>query len=145
MEGFPKPHDFAKEQDLQIDLIAHYLWNITVAHSLDHYSFGNLNIRKVPLRLRQRPPRKNEVFKLDLKKLCSFWDYGKHEMANTLFFRPSLVTSLLKTQYDFGKRNKDLQKYVIEFKNNLKELDARLKKENLQFIPLEEIAASIQY
>src|SRR5690606_18801249 len=65
VEGFPTEKVFAKDAELQIDLIAHYLWNITVAHSLDHYSFGNLDIRKVPLRLREKPPKKGDHLKLN--------------------------------------------------------------------------------
>lgn len=145
VKGFPTATRFMKDREIQVDYITHYLWTITVAHSLDHYSFGKLDIRKIPLRLREAPPKENDTKKINLKSLTRFWDNGKYEMANILFFKPSLVTSLINTKYDFKERNKKLQPIVKEFKENLKKLDKKLKKDKMQFIPLEEIAASIQY
>lgn len=143
--GFPKGEEVKKNTELRDRTIAFYLYDITVSHSIDHYSYGNMDLRKIPLRLRQAPPCKGSSLKLNRKKLTKFWDYGKYRMANMLFFSPTTVTSLIKTQYNFGKRSSVIDPIVRDFKVELKKLDKELEEKNMQYIPLDEIAASIQY
>ena len=66
-------------------------------------------------------------------------------MANKLFFSPTTVTSLIGTKYDFGNRSKAIDPLVAKFKNDLESLDKELKDAGIQYIPLKDIAASIQY
>ncbi|MAF79030.1 MAG: hypothetical protein CME60_12785 [Halobacteriovoraceae bacterium] len=139
--GFPNGDEIFKEDRL-IKAVAMYLWNVSVAHSVDHYNYGNMDIRKVPLRIRQAPPHKG-VDLMDRKKLTKFWDYGKYEMARILFFRANEVTCLIDCQYDFQEEH--LQSRVAQFKSHLHQIDIETKEEGIQFIPLSKIAASIQY
>lgn len=143
--NFPSGKQIINDNELLIETVAYFLFDITVSHSIDHYSYGNMDLRKIPLRLRHPAPTKEKKIKLNRRKLTTFWDYGKYRMANILFFRPTTVTSLINTEYDFGKRNKKLQSVVKEFHKELRELDKKLQDEGIQFIPLDKVAASIQY
>lgn len=143
--GFPAGADLVKDRELMVSAIAYYLFDVSVGHTVDHYNFGKMNIRKIPMRLRQAPPKKGEKIVLKREKLTTFWDYGKYEMARRLFFKESTKTRLIDAVYDFGKRNPQLQKHVEEFKADLIKIDEQLKKEKAQFTPIKDIAASIQF
>jgi hypothetical protein len=138
--GFPDSKDVAKRGAL-IDAVAYYFWDVTMGHSVDHYNYGKMNIRQVPLRMRSPVPGKEQL-ECNYKKLNTFWDYGKYKMAQILFFGPSNVTTLIDTEYDLPS---DLQIHVQNFKKELRQTAERLKNEGKLYIPLEEIAASIQY
>ncbi len=143
--GFPKGTELVRDRELLISTVAYYLFDVSVGHTVDHYDFGNMNIRKIPMRLRHAPPKKGEKLTLDRKKLTKFWDFGKYEMARRLFFKETTKTRLIDAVYDFGKRNPELQKHVKVFKDELYKVDEKLKKDKAQFTPINDIAASIQF
>lgn len=142
---FPDGEKILANQELFVSTVAYFLFDVSVGHTVDHYNYGHMNIRKIPLRIRQAPPKKGMPIKMDRKKLTKFWDFGKYEMARRLFFDASTKTALINTQYNFGHRNEKLQKVVAQFKLDLREVDANLRAKGQQFIPLEKIAASIQF
>lgn len=143
--GFPKGPELVRDRQLLISTVAYYLFDVSVGHTVDHYDYGNMNIRKIPMRLRQAPPKNGEKITLSRKKLMTFWDFGKYEMARRLFFKESTKTRLIDSVYDFGRRNKDLQKVVVDFQNELRVVDKKLQADNAQFTPIDDIAASIQF
>jgi hypothetical protein len=143
--GFPKGPELIRDRELLISTVAYFLFDVSVGHTVDHYNFGNMDIRKIPMRLRQAPPVKGEKIVINRKRLTTFWDFGKYEMARRLFFMETTKTRLIDTVYNFGKRNDKLQKYVVEFKNELRAVDKKLAAENAQFTPIDDIAASIQF
>lgn len=143
--NFPKGVELVRDRELLISTVAYYLFDVSVGHTVDHYNFGNMDIRKIPMRLRQPPPKKGDIIKIDRKKLMTFWDFGKYEMARRLFFKATTKTKLIDSVYDFGRRNNKLQGVVTEFKAELRAVDAKLKADNAQFTPIDDIAASIQF
>nr|BDT28965.1 lipoxygenase [Bacteriovorax sp. HI3] len=143
--GFPKGVELVRDRELLISTVAYYLFDVSIGHTVDHYNYGNMDIRKIPLRLRHAPPKAGEKVKIDRSKLTKFWDYGKYEMARRLFFKESTKTRLMDAEYDFGKRNTLLQKHVKDFKNELRAVDQKLKADKAQFAPIDDIAASIQF
>jgi hypothetical protein len=143
--GFPKGPELVRDRQLLISTVAYYLFDVSVGHTVDHYDYGNMNIRKISMRLRQAPPKNGEKITLSRKKLMTFWDFGKYEMARRLFFKESTKTRLIDSVYDFGRRNKDLQKVVVDFQNELRAVDKKLQADNAQFTPIDDIAASIQF
>ena len=145
MPGFPSGDDLFNDRELLIGTVAYYMFDISVGHTVDHYNYGRMNIRKIPLRIRQAPPKKDDKIQLKREKLTKFWDFGKYEMARRLFFDASTKTALIDSDYNFGKRNQNLQKVVSQFKKELREVDEALKAKGAQYIPLEKIAASIQF
>ncbi|MBY0517589.1 MAG: hypothetical protein K2P81_11805 [Bacteriovoracaceae bacterium] len=141
LPGFPNAHEISQSNTLE-QVAASYLWQVSVGHTVDHYDYGHMDVRKVPLRLRQAPPSKNDEVK-NRKKLVTFWDTGKYRMAQILFFRNSTVTKLIDCQYRFEESSK--RAAIQNFKEGLKRVDREVKAQNICFIPLEEIAASIQF
>ena len=58
MPGFPSGEDLFKDRELLIGTVAYYMFDVSVGHTVDHYNYGRMNIRKIPLRIRQAPPKK---------------------------------------------------------------------------------------
>lgn len=139
--GFPDDIAIMKD-DVMVKTVASYLWQVSVGHSIDHYDYGNMDVRVVPLRLRQAPPKRDDKM-ISRKKLVRFWDSGKYRMARKLFFKSNTVTALIDAQYEC-KHPYEVEA-VKKFKAGLKRVDAQMKTQGICYIPLEEIAASIQY
>lgn len=138
--GFPDEKKIFEGDNL-IKAVAFYLWDVTIGHTVDHYDYGNMDVRKIPLRLRQAPPTKDvKMFKRS--KLVKFWDTGKYIMAQILFYQPTTVTKLIDTEYQFDKPE---QMAAVEtFFTKLRELDKRFERDGMRYIPLDKIARSIQ-
>jgi hypothetical protein len=139
--GFPSD-EVIMQKDTFINTVASYLWQVTVGHSIDHYNYGLMDVREVPLRLRQAPPKKGDKL-INRFKLVRFWDSGKYRMARKLFFRSNTVTALIDAQYDCKTASE--RAAVARFKAGLKAVDQQVKDRGIQYMPLQEIAASIQY
>lgn len=139
--GFPNQREIFQGDNF-VKAVTMYFWTITVAHSADHYNYGRMDIRKIPMRIRQQPPY-HGIKMENRKKLTKFWDYGKYEMARVLFFKANEVTTLIKTEYDF--EDPEFQNYVRQFKERLMRYDKTCVEQGIQFMPLDKIAASIQY
>jgi hypothetical protein len=138
---FPSGDIIFKEDNLH-KAITSYLFIVTVGHSVDHYNYGELDKREIPLRIRQKPPTKNTKLK-NRSKLCSPTDLMKYYMADRLFFSPTTVTSLIDTTYKFkSETNKNA---VSKFKKDLVKAEKELVKNNIYYMPLNKIAASIQF
>ncbi|MBY0413421.1 MAG: hypothetical protein K2Q18_04620, partial [Bdellovibrionales bacterium] len=54
--GFPKGAELVRDRALLVSTVAYCLFDVTVGHTVDHYNFGHMDIRKIPMRLRQLPP-----------------------------------------------------------------------------------------
>ncbi|MCE3013994.1 MAG: hypothetical protein LW878_13110 [Proteobacteria bacterium] len=146
LPGFPSRESVASTPQLLNKIVTSYLFNVTIGHTIDHYNYGRMNIRQVPLRLRTPPPSSpSESSRVDPSRLTRFWDNGKYEMASKLFFSSSTKTSLLNTHYDFGDRQFEIQRLVDEFKLKLQQTEADLTREGINYMPLCEVAASIQF
>ncbi|GAB4021959.1 MAG: hypothetical protein Fur0010_25110 [Bdellovibrio sp.] len=138
--GFPNEKEIFEGDNL-VKAVAFYMWDVTVGHTVDHYNYGEMDVRKIPLRLRQAPPRKGDKM-MSRKKLVKFWDTGKYIMAQILFYRPTTVTKLMDTEYNF--ENSEHSSAAEKFFTTLRELDKKFEKTGMRYIPLEKIARSIQ-
>lgn len=143
--GFPSGRELAQDRELLNRTVAYFIYNVSVGHTVDHYNFGKMNFRKVSLRLRAPCPDHKADYQLKRSTLTKFWDFGKTEMARRIFYKASTKTRLIDTLYDFSERNGTLQKHVLEFKEDLRVVDQRLKEANACLTPLDEIAESIQF
>lgn len=139
--GFPDGEEIWKGKTLT-EVVAYYIWDVTVGHTIDHHNYGEMDIRKVPLRIRQEPPRKNSKLK-PRKKLQSPIDLMKYQLAMKLFFGPTVLTRLIDVEYKF--KSPELQNAVKEFKKELRETEKKLKEKGLTYMNLEDIANSIQF
>jgi hypothetical protein len=138
---FPKGTEIFKNDNLH-KAVTSYLFIVTVGHSVDHYNYGQLDKREIPLRLRQAPPKKG--IKLNKRsELCSSIDLMKYYMADSLFFSPTTVTSLIGTKYNFDTIEQ--RDAVKKFKSDLKSAEHSLLEQGIKYMPLNKIAASIQF
>lgn len=139
--GFPSAKEIFTGNTLT-EVVAYYIWDVTVGHTIDHHNFGQMDIRKVPLRIRQAPPEKNAKIK-PLKELQTPIDLMKYQLAMKLFFAPTVITRLIDVDYKF--KNDELKTAVEAFKSELKTTEKKLKDQGLTYMTLNDIAASIQF
>lgn len=119
-----------------------YLFTVTLGHSVDHYNYGRQDKRKVPLRMRQAPPTKGVKMK-KRSKLVNAFDQMKYTMADILFFSPTTVTRLMKSRYKYTEVSQD--QAAKDFKINLKKAEKELLAQGIEYMPIDDVAASLQY
>jgi hypothetical protein len=129
---FPDGEAIGDEQTLAAAL-ARIVWSVTVAHAADHYSFGQVPIGKIPLRLRVPPPASREVPPLDLAALQNRVDAFRHRMAWAMFFKDDTVTRLRDVRHRFG--DPALDAAGEDFHRGLVEADTTMPVR--RFIPLD--------
>lgn len=138
--GFPNGNEILEGDNLQRAL-TFFMWDVSVAHSADHYLFSLVDMQKVPIRLRQSPPTKKHQSKIRYNALTTAMDLTRYKLAMILFFGPTAVTRLMEIDYEF--KNQKLNNASKEFFENLRQCEKNLKVKN--YIPLNEVTASIQY
>lgn len=129
-----------------VSAITTYIWDVSVAHSLDHNSFYGLNPRHTPFRMRVAPPTSKDVPGFDRKKLFNGWDLFKSTLAFEMFFKPHNV--VLLEDVDYGFEQPELRQAVARFMQALRDTEQALIKDGVdveKYAPLSRIATSIQY
>jgi hypothetical protein len=129
-----------------VSAVTGYIWNVSVAHSLDHRSFYRLQPTRTPFRLRVPPPANRRMVKVKRRSILSGWDLFRATLAFDMFFQPHNV-SLLKDA-DYGFESVPLQAAAAKFHKALVETEEQLKGDGVdidKYISLSEIAASIQH
>lgn len=139
-DGFPSGNKIFEGDNL-VSAVAMFIWDTSVAHSLDHMSFGRMPMDKVTMRMRIAPPGSTKINKFDRSKLVTVLDTMKFEQAQKMFYRPTTVTRLMDVDCKFTQP--DLVKLNAKFRQDLAATADRLK-DNEQ-ISLTDIAASVQY
>lgn len=119
--------------------IAIYLWDVTVAHGADHYSFAyDIPLKDKFLRIR-RPPPLNSNDGGDVKKVgdvADLDDMTRAELANAMFFKVvTLPPNLIDTTYAF--KEPVLQEAATAFHANLTATDAHVRSMMPTFMRLE--------
>lgn len=142
--------EFPDEEEIEnIDTlnksVAKIIWDLSVGHAADHYSYSMLPINQLPLRLRVAPPSSKEVPSFEQKDLMKWYDIFKYRMVRKMFFKPTNVTLLKDTKYDFddGELNALSSKFLQNLRDTENKIVNELKIKN--YIPLDEISRSIQY
>ncbi len=135
-------------RDYLAELVARYMWDVSVAHAADHWSLVyQLSLGKAPLRLRVPPPsgREHPGGALDRDALVTRGDMARTWFANEVFFKPVTVTRLYEVDYPFGQLplERQLREANRALQERLRDVAAAIPAG--AFIPLEEISASIQY
>lgn len=139
--GFPNENRILDPGVLSATL-AHIVWDLSIGHGADHEVFAkHITPEQKFLRIRVPPPASKSMPRVDPAKATRFRDRFKMRLAHRVFFEPTLVTSLIDT--DYGFEVPALVQAQQDFKRELRETQAQLPCEN--FMPLENIPASIQY
>ena len=138
VHGFPDESKIFEANNLA-HAIAIYLWDVSVAHGADHYSFGyDIQLKDKFLRLRRPPPADIDDGADVLRVMDVAWaeDMGRAELANYMVF--SVVTmapNLVETDYAFT--DPTLQTASVEFHANLKSVDVSVRAMMPEFMRLE--------
>lgn len=140
LPGFPNEKQILKGECLA-EVLAFYIHDVSVVHAAEHYTYSTLPIRKAPLRLRVPPPQSLDMAPVDRKKLNRSIDLFRHQMAWRIFFTPTNLTLLKESKYRFEEPV--LQKAARQFIQDLKTTERSMPTRN--YIPLDQISASIQY
>lgn len=165
--GFPDGKQIFQPGTLA-QALAIYMWDVTVSHSADHYSFANdiapkvMGPAKTPLaawkflRIRHFAPPKSKNDGASVQKVgdvCDPDDLQRAEMAQQMFFKSSTIPpNLIDTGYAFT--TPELLAAQGKFHKELQDVAAQAKGIMAGFMPLEAatpdaypdtISASIQY
>jgi hypothetical protein len=92
VKGFPDK-DAIRAPGVLGKVLAIYLWDVTVAHGGDHYSFGrNIEAAYKFLRIRHKPPTVPGAKELiNVGQVCNGDDLYRSQMAHRMFFAPSTI------------------------------------------------------
>lgn len=138
VRGFPDEHQIFESDNLARAL-AIYLWDVTVAHGADHYSFGyDIQLKDKFLRIRRPPPASigdgGDVQKVG--DIANLDDMTRAEIANAMFFNvESIPPNLIDTAYVFDEPV--LQQAVSAFHANLTATDSTVRQMMPTFIRLQ--------
>ncbi len=150
LNGFPDEHQILDKDSqgdpLLVSCLTTFIWDVSVAHSLDHRAFGLLGPHHTPFRIRVPPPDGREAPAYDRRDFTSGWDMFKSTLAFEMFFKPHNIQLLKDITYGF--ESETLRAAEQQFQSDLVETEKRLIADGIdvhQYIPLDEIACSIQY
>ena len=152
LPGFPDEHAIlapGSDGDPYPNLVAAvttYIWDVGIAHGLEHNSYYKLGPHRTGFRVRIPPPASRQIPAFSRKDVLHGWDLFKSTLAFEMFFRPHIVTHLLDSQYNFD--DPALRAAAERFKQALRATEQRLVDEGVnldQYARLHELASSIQY
>jgi hypothetical protein len=150
--GFPSPQEVMGHAEVLARILAIYMWDVSVAHGGDHWSFGKqVDVRDKFLRIRIKPPTSIDEPPPQSGSVAATEDLYRASIAQQMFFLPfAIKPNLHEVGYAF--LDPVLLKSQIAFKKNL---EAVSKQPGLkQYQPLEPtdndpyertIPATIQY
>ena len=121
--------------------LATILWNCSVVHSADHREFYAIPMEHKPTRLRVPPPFERSECSFDVKDLTEVDDRLRHYMWHELYVRPWPLKQLTDVDYQFAEPA--MKEANRDFISQLTSYDSGLRSN--KYIPLREIATSIQY
>jgi hypothetical protein len=138
LPGFPTPEAIA-DREILARVLTGFVHTVSVWHSAEHHVYGELPVRVVPQRLRVPAPQGNDT-PVPTDQWVWPTDVFRQEMARRMFYEAHTVRSILDVDYGFAEPA--LQAAARELTEALRECDRTLPK---RFIPLDEIACSIQF
>ena len=140
VRNFPKPSLLRKPGELE-KVVTYIIWNASVVHSTDHYSFGHLPNLVEWLRLRVPYPNARVIPKLDRSCFTTKEDRFRMFMTHRMHITPNTIHKL--TDVDYGFDSTEAQEAQKQFILELKNYD--LKPGVTRHAPLDQIATSIQF
>lgn len=116
--GFPSDKEIF-EPGVLARVLAIYMWDVTVSHGGDHYSFGTkVTAPDKFLRIRMPPPTSPDVPAVPAYQVANTDDLARAYQSNRMFFSPYAITpNLSETMYQFAEP--DLQQAAAKFQQDL--------------------------
>jgi hypothetical protein len=131
----------ALDHEALAQALATLVWNCSVVHSSEHFEFHAIPMEHKPTRLRVPAPFTRAERAFDPAALTQTDDRLRHYMWHELYVRLWTLKRLWELDYQFPEP--ELQAANRQFLASLAAYDASLGAK--PFIPLREIATSIQY
>jgi hypothetical protein len=143
LPGFPDSRAIFEGENLA-RVFASIVLDVAVAHSADHYLYSKVDLREVPFRLHAKVPVPGATVVPPLESLTTVRDNFNYRMCMRMFFQPYVVSRL--AEVDYGFEEPALRKANDEFRYALQALQATLAGDGIPgYVPLDEIAASVQF
>jgi hypothetical protein len=145
--GFPNESSIFLHSDTLINIAANYIFQVSVAHSTDHFLMNRMPLQAVPHRLRIPPPYDAHYPDIPDNRVCTLVDWMRqylfdHVVAFNLP-NPLKDTSLAAVHYGFSQKH--FAKRNIQFRAELAHTEKKLIAENNNLVPLEHLLKSIEY
>ncbi|WP_299874567.1 hypothetical protein [uncultured Cocleimonas sp.] len=120
--GFPSEHEI-HDRDVFAAAIAVFMWDTSVSHGGDHYSFAyDVEVVEKCLRIRIPPPQSSQDSPTIEGNLFTGDDMARASICQNMFFEPSVIKpSLAETLYAFTSA--ELQLAVKQFHIDLRNVD----------------------
>jgi hypothetical protein len=129
-----------------VTVLTTFVWDVAVAHSLEHCTFGKLGPHRTSFRVRVPPPDSAQAPAYARSEILSGWDMFKSTLAFEIFFKPHNITLLKDVHYGF--ESESLRAAAEQFRRELRQTEERLRKDRIDvdaYARLDEMACSIQY
>jgi hypothetical protein len=132
VHGFPTGTALSKDADLLAQVMAIYMWDVSVSHGADHYSFGTqVAVRDKMLRIRVPPPEHRKTPPPDPTKgevIANADDLYRASVCQQMFFLPFVIEPSLN---DLAYPLLDPVSFeaMVGFKKALVAVDEQLKTE----------------
>ncbi|MCO4762555.1 MAG: hypothetical protein KC502_13675 [Myxococcales bacterium] len=139
LPGFPGSDEIF-EGDTLHRTVAAVITNCGIIHSADHCSYARIPIHRGPLRLRVPPPEPG--LKLTgRERFVNHEDVFRHALAKRMYFEPTTLKRMVDLHEQFrGHRiEPHARRFTEAFRDKYWEMGI------VKYIPLEEIATSVQY
>ena len=140
LDQFPCADALARDPGLLARAVTGFIFSVSVHHSADHHSQGQLTIKESPLRLRQSPPVHPSHPGLNPAALFSREDYFRQLMMHEMYVKTNSMRGLLDVRYAF--EDGDQATTTSAYRERLRAYDAV---QSGSYIPLSDIACSIQF
>jgi hypothetical protein len=117
--GFPSAQEVMGNAEVLARILAIYMWDVSVAHGADHWSFGTqVEVREKFLRIRIKPPTSIDEPPPQPGSVATIEDLYRASITQQMFFLPFAITpNLYEVRYAF--LDPALYKSQFAFKNNL--------------------------
>lgn len=147
--GFPEAQQM-EDRDTLAKTMAIFMWDASVAHGADHWSFSNqISVVEKCLRIRRPPPKSADEPPVTQEEIFSKNDLKRAAVCQHLFFEPwAIKPNLSETRYAFT--DNELEAAAKTFQQELRAVSQRT--DIRQFMPLtaqddykNTIPQSIQY
>lgn len=150
LPGFPNGEQIM-ERDAHgdpklVDAVTTYIWDVAIAHSLEHRSFGAIGPHRTSFRVRVPPPDSTGAPAYRRSQILSGWDMFKSTLAFEMFFKPHNVELLKDVRYAFT--DPLLIAAASQFKTDLAATERELVAAGIdvtQYATLDQMSCSIQY
>ncbi len=132
--GFPSEKDI-HDKDVLATALAVFMWDTSVSHGGDHYSFAyDVEVVEKCLRIRIPPPKNANESPVIEGNLFTGDDMARAAICQNMFFEPSVIKpSLAETQYAFTSA--ELQFAAQQFHLDLAKVDKNAPNEYMPLTP----------